>query len=46
MIRDKSTNTVIGTQMVDGKFSKQTRFLSEDKMLKAYNTDTQRKKSY
>lgn len=39
MIRDKSTNTVIGTQMVDGKFSKQTRFLSEDKMLKAYGKD-------
>lgn len=39
MIRDKSTNTVIGTQMVDGKFSKQTRFLSEDKMIKSYGKD-------
>ena len=27
------TDEIIGTQIVDGKFSKQTRFLSEDKMI-------------
>lgn len=34
MIIDKKTNTLMGTQMVNGKFTKQTRFLNEDKMIK------------
>ena len=33
MMKMKGSNEIIGTQMVDGKFSKQTRFLSEDKMM-------------
>ena len=33
MMKMKGSNEFIGTQMVDGKFSKQTRFLSEDKMM-------------